>query len=164
MKRSTIVSIVIVGAAALLLIAIVLITSNGIRGVVHKNSRMHISTGVVTVKLKQNPQSPLRTLEPYMQKQAKKDLQYGCEKASYIVKAVSSDDTQVLVQYGCELADASMFAIYNKDNEWLFVSPTNQFDAFGIPDCGYVKQHTITNDIAPVCQTIVNNKRVYTVR
>lgn len=66
------------------------------------------------------------------------------------VVAHSTDESQVLLKYGCGAADSPMFAV-KTDDMWKSISPTNQFDNFGIPGCEYLTAHNISKDIAPVC-------------
>lgn len=66
------------------------------------------------------------------------------------VLAANKDKTQVLVRYGCQYDDARKFAVL-KDDGWKTISPTNQFDIFGIPSCEMVNTNNIQKNIAPVC-------------
>lgn len=66
------------------------------------------------------------------------------------IRAWSADEKQLLLGYGCTEAGAQMYAI-NINGEWKTISPTNHFDAFGIPDCNYLTENNISPEIAPVC-------------
>jgi len=77
----------------------------------------------------------------------------GCPESVYHeVIAVTPDETQVLLRYGCDSATARMFAV-KVEGSWRTLSPTNQFDQFGIPLCDHVTSNNISRTIAPVCVT-----------
>ncbi len=67
------------------------------------------------------------------------------------VIAHSNDETQLLLGYGCGSPAAHMFVVKEKGN-WQAISPTNQFNQFGIPSCKMVNSNKIATEIAPVCQ------------
>lgn len=77
----------------------------------------------------------------------------GCQDNDgvYQVIAHNSDETQLLLGYGCGNSNSRMFAI-KKNGNWRTVSPTNQFNQFGVPSCNMVESNTIATEIAPVCQ------------
>lgn len=73
------------------------------------------------------------------------------EPSQYSVVAANKDVSQVLLGYGCGDLSSRMFAV-RKDNVWQFISPTNQFDPLtNVPECDYVRSHSIEKKIAPVC-------------
>ena len=67
------------------------------------------------------------------------------------VIAHSNDETQLLLGYGCGSPAAHMFVVKEKGN-WQAISPTNQFNQFGIPSCKMTDENNISKEIAPVCQ------------
>ena len=80
------------------------------------------------------------------------------------VVAYTKDETQVFLRYGCGAADSPMFAVKTNDT-WKELSPTNHFDGFGVPDCNYLADNSISKEIAPVCVTGDEKETpVYTVR
>lgn len=75
----------------------------------------------------------------------------GCADSTYHnVIAASPDEQQILLNYGCGYPNARMFAV-KQNGEWKRLSPTNQFDQFGIPRCAHVDANHISRTIAPVC-------------
>jgi len=89
-------------------------------------------------------------LNSFVNKRGKKDISLGCKSSYYNAMLESKDKKQVLFTYGCDQPGARMFAVEN-NGEWSFISPTNQFDEFGIPLCNYVDKYNIDRTIAPVC-------------
>ena len=77
----------------------------------------------------------------------------GCpnNNAVHSVIAANNDETQLLISYGCGDDDALLFAT-KQDGQWKTVSPTNQFNLFGIPSCRMIAHNGISSEIAPVCQ------------
>ncbi|MBL8158840.1 hypothetical protein JNJ66_00070 [Candidatus Saccharibacteria bacterium] len=107
----------------------------------------------------------VQTLRATLEDAAHKDIALGCETAHYQVIAHTDDDRQVLLGYGCDQPTARMFATY--DGDWQLISPTNEFDNFGIPRCSHVTGHGINREIAPVCANGLGEENVtttYTVR
>lgn len=89
----------------------------------------------------------------------------GCpaESPNHAQVAVHTEDlSQVLLRYGCGYPSGNMFAIY-EDGSWRGVSPTSQFDEFGIPNCEHVEEHSISTELAPVCGS-GEEGREYTIR
>lgn len=75
----------------------------------------------------------------------------GCGGPVYHnVMAANEDETQLLLNYGCGYPNARMFAQL-ENGKWRTISPTNQFDVFGIPRCEHVTENHIAVRIAPVC-------------
>lgn len=66
------------------------------------------------------------------------------------VAAYTKDETQVFIRYGCGAADSPIYAV-KTNGAWKMLSPTNHFDGFDIPDCGYLDSYGISKEIAPVC-------------
>ncbi len=95
------------------------------------------------------------SLNDFLTAAAKKDISSNCKKTYYWVTAFSDDRKQVLLNYGCENPGSRMFAV-QKSGKWKFISPTNQFDMFGIPLCSHVNQNDISKNIAPVCYSETN--------
>lgn len=94
-----------------------------------------------------------KSLKEFLVKTAQKDVELGCETAHYNVVASSRDETQILLNYGCEYPNAHMFAV--RDGQlWKTISPTNQFDNFGISRCNYLDQYKISREISPVCTNV----------
>lgn len=104
------------------------------------------SSGKIAVK-----HDPLvDSLRSFLAAAAQKDIQLGCASSYYIVRGWTTDEKQVLVNYGCSYPNAYMYVV-NTNSTWQFVSPTNEFNALGIPVCSYVNQNGISNEIAPIC-------------
>lgn len=90
------------------------------------------------------------SLRAILMSTAKKDIQLGCTSSYYRVIAATSDEHQVLLNYGCSYPNANIFAV-DSDGNWRLLSPTNEFNEFGIPLCDYVNQNGISPQVAPVC-------------
>ena len=90
-------------------------------------------------------------LRNYLQQEGEKSL-HSCDVVYHQVTLATADETQVLLNYGCNHPMARMFAVHGADG-WELISPTDQFDIFGIPLCAHVEEHTISPEIAPVCST-----------
>ncbi len=103
------------------------------------------------------------SLKSFLSKTAKKDISLGCESSYYNVVAASKDDNQVLLRYGCGYPGANMFAVRD-GQDWKAISPTNQFNDFGMPNCDYVQSNNISKDIAPVCYSNNGEVDTYAVR
>ena len=84
----------------------------------------------------------------------------NCPSPTYIVNVMNEARTQALVKYGCDGPSAQLHAKY-VDNEWDFISPTNKFDNFGIPECDYVEENELDKEVAPVCQRVEGERIVY---
>lgn len=81
----------------------------------------------------------------------------GSEGPGYFsVRAWTKNEDQLLLGYGCNDVGAQMYAIKTND-KWATISPTNQFDNFGIPGCDYLSQNNISAEIAPVCANGYNS-------
>jgi hypothetical protein len=89
-------------------------------------------------------------LKSFLTTRAEQEISPNCDTVYYNVVATSSKEEQVLLHYGCGYPNAGMFAV-KKDGAWKFISPTNQFDTFGIPACSHVNENDIEATIAPVC-------------
>lgn len=96
------------------------------------------------------------SLNEFLATAAKKDISSNCEKSYYWVIAFSDDRKQILLNYGCENPGSRMFAV-QESGKWKFISPTNQFDMFGVPLCSHVSENDITKSIAPVCYNEMND-------
>lgn len=93
---------------------------------------------------------PVQSLKAFLHEKAANE---GCpsDKSAYEhVAAVTKDENQALLKYGCGAADSPMY-IVKKNGVWTSVSPTNQFDTFGIPSCEHLNEHAISKEVAPVC-------------
>lgn len=90
------------------------------------------------------------SLRNYLEQRAEKNLSLGCTTVNYSVMAHTEDESQVLLRYGCNHPTARTFLV-RSGSTWEGVSPTNQFDAFGIPKCEHVEDNGISKEIAPVC-------------
>jgi len=109
--------------------------------------------GTKAVKLSD---SNVTSLNDFLTTAAKKDISSNCEKSYYWVMAFSDDRRQVLLNYGCENPGSRMFAV-QESKKWKFISPTNQFDMFGVPLCSHVNENDIVKAIAPVCYSETND-------
>ena len=98
------------------------------------------------------------SLDEFLTTAAKKDISSNCKKSYYWVMAFSDDRKQVLLNYGCENPDSRMFAV-QESGKWKFISPTNQFDMFGVPLCSHVNENNIAKNIAPVCYSETNDAK-----
>ena len=98
------------------------------------------------------------SLHDFLTTAAKKDISSNCEKSYYWVMAFSDDRKQVLLNYGCENPGSRMFAV-QESGKWKFISPTNQFDMFGVPLCSHVNENNIAKNIAPVCYSETNDAK-----
>jgi hypothetical protein len=80
------------------------------------------------------------------------------------IVAHSHSEDQILLHYGCGGADSPMFAIKTADG-WKALSPTNQFNDFGVPACSYLTDNIISKEIAPVCvDSLTATTPKYTIR
>lgn len=80
------------------------------------------------------------------------------------VVVASADRQQVLIGYGCGSPSGSAYVVY-VDNNWKFLSPTNEFNPLGFPACDYVTKNNISSQLAPVCVDTVDSRTPhYTVR
>lgn len=98
------------------------------------------------------------SLNDFLTTAAKKDISSNCDKSYYWVMAFSDDRKQVLLNYGCENPGSRMFAV-QESGKWKFISPTNQFDMFGVPLCSHVNENDIAKNIAPVCYSETNDAK-----
>lgn len=89
-------------------------------------------------------------LQQLLEGMAGQDVAKGCTSSHYNLITASPDKKQVLLAYGCTHPSARMFVV-KKDSGWETISPTNQFDIFGIPACRHVEENEIDKSIAPVC-------------
>jgi len=108
-------------------------------------------------KATKNTNSTLTSLRSFLEKNAKTDCKNMGKPARYFVRASTDDVSQVLLGYGCGDSSASMYAVRTGDT-WKFISPTNHFDTFGIPECDYVSNYVINKQIAPVCYVANNHQ------
>lgn len=92
----------------------------------------------------------LASLESFLKAEGEESVSSNCDTVYHNVVAASSDERQVLLSYGCGYPSIGMFAVYS-GNQWRTISPTNQFNEFGIPRCGHVEENNIERTIAPVC-------------
>ena len=92
----------------------------------------------------------LVSLESFLKAEGEKSVNLNCDTVYHNVVAASPDEKQVLLSYGCGYPAIGMFAVY-ADDEWKTISPTNQFNEFGIPRCEHVEENNIERNIAPVC-------------
>lgn len=111
--------------------------------------------GTKAVKLSDDNVS---SLNEFLTTAAKKDISSNCEKSYYWVMAFSDDRKQVLLNYGCGNPSSRMFAV-QESGKWKFISPTNQFDMFGVPLCSHVNENDIAKNIAPVCYSEINDAK-----
>lgn len=133
------------------------------------NPGVHVNITAMTIKVTKNRaqfvvNDKINALKQFLTDSGNKDIQLGCTSTWYNVQAWTSDDTQVRLGYGCTEPTAAIFAVY-KNNTWSFISPTNHFDSFNIPQCDYVDQNGISTAIAPVCfTTTTSGAEQYVVR
>ncbi|MNQ38283.1 hypothetical protein D3C85_518530 [compost metagenome] len=92
----------------------------------------------------------LLKLKSFLNTEGEENLGPNCNPVYHNVMMSNPDETQILLNYGCSYPNARMFAVYQNE-EWKFVSPTNQFNTFGIPLCTHVDANGIDRTIAPVC-------------
>ena len=99
--------------------------------------------------------SATQEIRDFLKAEVKKS---GCKGNNGVTAVIahSQDEKQLLLGYGCGNSLARMFAV-KKDDGWIAISPTNQFNLFEIPSCKMVDENNISNEIAPVCQ---NEKKV----
>lgn len=93
----------------------------------------------------------VKNLQSFLENLAQKDAEHECN-SYYSVLMASDDETQVLLDYGCDHPGSRMFAV-NEGGMWRTISPTNQFDLFGVPTCDQVNGNSISKTLAPVCVT-----------
>lgn len=98
------------------------------------------------------------SLNEFLVAAAKENISSGCERVYYWVMEFSDDKKQVLLNYGCVNPASRMFAV-QESGKWRFISPTNQFDAFGVPLCSHVNDNNIAKRIAPVCFSETNDSK-----
>lgn len=91
----------------------------------------------------------VKNLRNFLVETAEVDTGESCI-SHYSVMVASEDEKQVLLGYGCDYPSARMFAV-NEGGEWRTISPTNQFDMLGMPECSHVDENEIDRSIAPVC-------------
>lgn len=118
-------------------------------------SGMHINLGSLQYSIREGKatkreDASVNNLTAFLIEEAGKSLESGCDSVYYNVTAYTSDETQVLLTYGCNYPNARMFAVKGSEG-WKTVSPTSQFDIYGIPTCAHVNQNGIHKAIAPVC-------------
>lgn len=105
-------------------------------------------------------------LRTFLEQKAKNEGCGNVGPAYETVIAYTKNETQALLGYGCGSSDAQMH-IVKTDSGWRSISPTNHFDEFGIPECEYLNENTISAEIAPVCYSVVEGsteKPLYKVR
>lgn len=78
------------------------------------------------------------------------DISDSCAPLHYKVTHATTDGQQLKLNYGCEEPNAHMFLVHDAGG-WHGISPTNQFDSFGMPRCDHVGAHSVSREIAPVC-------------
>lgn len=127
---------------------------------VASDTKIHVSLGVLAYEIKRGKavkrhDASTAALYSFLSDAARKDIRSGCDTAYYSVVAYTPDKTQLFIKYGCAAPDSPIYAV-KQHNTWNFISPTNHFDIFGIPDCTYVTAHNINPRIAPVCATNLN--------
>jgi hypothetical protein len=111
-------------------------------------------------KLVKRTDDDFNKLNSFVNATGEKDIELGCKSVYYTSMVVSKDKKQVLFAYGCDHPSARMYAVEN-NGEWSFISPTNQFDEFGIPLCNYVDKYNIDPTIAPVCRDASSLEDIY---
>lgn len=102
-------------------------------------------------------------LKAFLVAEGNKSVGPNCPTVYHNVIVASPDETQVLLAYGCGDPGSRMFAV-QIDGTWKTLSPTNQFDLFGIPLCDHVNSNNIDRSIAPVCATELSESISYQVR
>lgn len=92
----------------------------------------------------------LMSLKSFLIAEGEKSVGPNCNPVYHNVLMASADEQQVLLNYGCSYPSARMFAV--RENErWKLITPTNQFDTFGVPLCAHVDANSIDRTIAPIC-------------
>lgn len=132
---------------------------------VSQNNTPTVTLGILEYEFKDGKaikrNTPATTsLRTFLQKSAAKDCsgEQNLEPSQYTVVGATKDVSQVLLGYGCGDLSARMFAV-RKDNDWRFISPTNQFDPLtNLPLCDHVEKNGIDKTIAPVCYTVGDNE------
>jgi hypothetical protein len=104
-------------------------------------------TGATAVK---RTDTTITGLQSFLEHYGQKDIDLGCSSTYYNVIAYTKDESQILLNYGCDYPNARMFGIRDGDS-WKLISPTNHFDLFGVPECAYLAEYSISREIAPVC-------------
>jgi hypothetical protein len=66
------------------------------------------------------------------------------------IVAATTNREQLFINYGCGAANSPAYVVYS-DNNWKFLSPTNEFNPLGFPACDYLTENSISSQIAPVC-------------
>jgi len=105
---------------------------------------------IVNEKAVLRDDASVKSLQAFLENEAAKS---GCpaDAPGYErVAAATKDETQVLVKYGCGAGDSPIYGV-KVDGAWKMISPTNHFDGYDIPDCGYLDKNDISKEIAPVC-------------
>ncbi|MDQ3065192.1 MAG: hypothetical protein M3Q36_02890 [bacterium] len=92
----------------------------------------------------------LASLRSFLIAEGEKSVGSNCETVYHNVIVASPDEKEVLLDFGCTHPGSRMFAV-QREGKWQLLSPTNQFDLFGIPRCEYVDSNNIDRSIAPVC-------------
>lgn len=92
----------------------------------------------------------LMSLKSFLIAEGEKSVGPNCNPVYHNVLMANADEKQVLLHYGCSYPSARMFAV-RENEKWKLISPTNQFDTFGIPLCTHVDANNIDRAIAPVC-------------
>lgn len=105
----------------------------------------------------------LSKLKKFLITEGNKSVGPNCPTVYHNVIIASPDEKQVLLGYGCGDPGSRMFAV-EKEGNWKTLSPTNQFDLFGIPLCDHVNSDNIDRSIAPVCATELTERISYEVR
>ncbi|HEY0965681.1 MAG TPA: hypothetical protein VGE13_04350 [Candidatus Saccharimonadales bacterium] len=127
-----------------------------------RNSTPTVTLGMLEYEVKdekaiKKSTSATTSLRAFLEERAAEDctaIHADMEPSQYSVVAANDDVSQVLLGYGCGDLSSRMFAV-RKDNNWRFISPTNQFDPLtNLPLCAHVKENSISKKIAPVCYTV----------
>lgn len=102
-------------------------------------------------KAVKRPAEDVRALQSFLESEGAKSIgKPGCDTVYHQFVAASPDEHEILLRYGCSYPSASMYVV-KQDGAWKVLSPTNQFDIFGIPLCSHVESNDIDRTIAPVC-------------
>lgn len=157
----------VIVAMAVMLIAMIIIR--------HENERrittdMRVSLGSMQYDLSggkatKRTDETVAGLRKFLIETAEKDTSENCTSYYSVIRA-SEDEKQVLLGYGCDYPSARMFAV-NESGAWRTISPTGQFDMFGMPLCSHVDENAISKTIAPVCYSVQEGEGAqltYTVR
>lgn len=109
----------------------------------------------------------IENLRSFLYEEGTKSIEH-CESVYHNVIMANDAENQVLLKYGCGYPDARMFAVFD-GGAWKAISPTNQFDSFGIPACEHADKNNIDASLAPVCIEVwphesVDSKPKYRIR